>query len=104
VLTAPDRVAVAPGKSARVKVVVARMDDGSQPLEIGAEPTAGVAVEPVTVAAGGTLADLMVTNSAEGAGRFTLVGKVAGKTIGRSHPIVIDASGKADAKESADEN
>jgi Bacterial pre-peptidase C-terminal domain/Quinohemoprotein amine dehydrogenase, alpha subunit domain III len=104
VLTTPDRVAVAQGKSAKIKVVIARMDDGNQPLEIGAEPEAGLAVETATVAPGGTLAEIQVTNSAAGPARITLVGKVGGKPIGYSHPIAIDSTGKPESKEVADEN
>src|SRR5258708_33819472 len=84
VLTVPDRVSVAPGKSAKIKVVVARMDDGDQPLEIGAEK-----VDPVTVEPGGTLAEVKVT--ADGRASVTLVGKVGGKVIGNSHPMPIEA-------------
>ncbi len=87
VLTTPDRVAVGPGKSAKIKVVVARMDDGDQPLEIGAEAAPGIVVEPATVAPGGTLAEVEVR--AAGRASLTLVGKVGGKTIGYSHPIAI---------------
>ena len=104
VLTTPNRVTVALGKSAKMNVVIARMDDGNQPLEIGAEPEAGLTVAPVTVAPGGTLAEIEVTNSAAGPKSLTLVGKVGGKAIGYSHPITIDDKGKSEGKEVADEN
>ena len=104
VLTTPDRITVARGKTAKIKVVVARMDDGNQPLEIGAEPESGLAVETATVAPGGTQAEVEVTNSAAGPARLTLVGKVGGKAIGYSHPITIDSAGKAERKEAADED
>jgi hypothetical protein len=104
VLTAPDRVSVARGKTEKIKVVIARMDDGNQPLEIEADAAVGIAVEPATVAPGGTLAEIRVTNSADGPASLTLVGKVAGKAIGYSHPIAIDGAAKPAAKETADEN
>jgi hypothetical protein len=103
VLTTPDRVSAMPGKSAKIKVVVVRMDDGDQPLEIAAEAPVGVIVEPVTVAPGGTLAEVKVTNGSEGRASLTLVGKVAGKPIGYSHPIAIEAA-KPAAQVVADEN
>src|SRR5579859_6443381 len=53
VLTTPDQVSAPRGKSVKIKVVVARMDDGAEPLEIAEEPGAGIVVEPATVAAGG---------------------------------------------------
>jgi len=104
VLTTPDKVSAPRGKSVRIKVVVARMDDGVQPLEIAAEPSAGVVVEPATVAPGETLADVQIINSTEKPTSLTLVGKVGGKTIGYSHPILVDAKAAAAAKEVADEN
>jgi hypothetical protein len=104
VLTTPDRVSAPHGKSVKIKVVVARMDDGAQPLEIAAEPAAGIAVEPVTVAPGGTLADVQIINSTEGPASLTLIGRVGGKIIGSSHPIAIDAKAERPAKEPADEN
>jgi hypothetical protein len=104
VLTTPDRVSAPHGKSVKIKVVVARMDDGGEPLEIGAEPSAGIVVEPATVAPGGTLADVQIVNSAERPTSLTLVGKVGGKTIGYSHPILVDARAAVAAKEITDEN
>lgn len=104
VLSAPDRVAAPRGKSAKIKVVIARMDDGAQPLEIGAEAAAGLTVEPATVAPGVTLAEIQVTNAAGEAASLTLVGKVAGRTIGYSHPIAIDSAVKPAAKGSDDED
>jgi hypothetical protein len=80
------------------------MDDRNQPLEIEAEAEAGLAVEPATVAPGGTLAEIRVTNSAAGPARITLVGKVDGKPIGYSHPIEVDSTGKPESKEVADED
>jgi hypothetical protein len=103
VLTTPDRVSAPHGKSVKIKVVVARMDDGAEPLEIAAEPSAGIVLEPATVAPGGTLAEVQITNSAEKPVSLTLVGKVGGKTIGHSHPILVDAKTPAAAKEVADD-
>jgi hypothetical protein len=104
VLTTPDRISAPVGKSVKIKVVVARMDDGPEPLEITAEASAGIVAEPATVGPGGTLADVQIINSADRPVSLTLVGKVGGKTIGYSHPILVDAKAAVAAKEVADEN
>ena len=65
VLTTPDRVSAPRGKSVKIKVVVARMDDGAEPLEIAAKPSAGIVVEPASVAPGATQADVQIINSGE---------------------------------------
>jgi hypothetical protein len=104
VLTTPDRVSAPHGKSVKIKVVVARMDDGAEPLEIAAEPSAGIVAEPAMVAPGGTQADVQIMNSAEKPTSLTLVGKVGGKVIGYSHPIRVDGKAPAVVKEVADEN
>ena len=81
VLTTPDRVSAPRGKSVNINVAVARMDDGAEPLEIAAKPSAGIVVEPASVAPGATQADVQIINSGEKATNLTLVGKIGEKII-----------------------
>jgi hypothetical protein len=92
VLGTPDKVAVAAGKSGSIKVVVTRLDEDTAPLEIAAEGPDGIVVEPATVQAGTTLAELKVTSSAVRPATVVLIGKSAGKVLGKSNPIVIGSN------------
>ena len=105
VFEVPDRVP-APGRQGTIKLVITRLDQGKEPLEIRAvNPPAGVVVEPVTVPAGATLAEVKVQLSTNAPGSIVLEGVTAGKVLGKSHPILIDPAGRAaEAQVPPDEN
>jgi len=99
VLSAADKVTVAPGKAASFKVLVDRFDAGTVPLEIAAEAPNGVVVEPATVQGSATTTVVKVTSTMDHAASVVLVGKANGRLLGKSHPIVIDPSGKTASQE-----
>jgi len=99
VLSAADKVTVARGKAASIKVLVDRFDAGNVPLEIAAEAPKGVVVEPATVQGSATTAVVKVTSTMDHPASVILLGKAGGRLLGKSHPIVIDPSGKAASQE-----
>ena len=103
VLDVPDQIAAPAGEETRIPVVITRLDNGTEPLELRAvNLPEGVSVEPATVRAGVTLSDLKVMSKSGAAAKIVLEGVVAGKTLGTSHPIVIDP--KAVKPKVTDEN
>jgi pre-peptidase len=102
VLSAADKVTVAPGKATPVKVLVDRFDAGDVPLEIAADTPAGIVVEPAIVQGSATTAVVKVTSTAQHPTSVVLVGKVDGKLLGKSHPILIDPSGKTATQEASE--
>ena len=99
VLSVADKVTVAPGKAGSIKVLVDRFDAGNVPLEIAAEAPAGVVVEPATVQGSATTAVVKVTATMDHPASVILLGKAGGRLLGKSHPIVIDPSGKTALQE-----
>ena len=102
VLSAADKVTVAGGKAASIKVLVDRFDAGNVPLEIAAEAPSGIVVEPATVQGSATTAVVKVTSTMDHPASVVLVGKADGRLLGKSHPIVIDPSGKTASQEAND--
>jgi hypothetical protein len=106
VLEAPERTTIPPTREATVQVVVTRLDGGSTPLELRpAKLSDGLAIEPVAVRPGATLADLKVT--AAGAGPFSAIieGVAGGKVIGRSHPVEFEIrAGRGRNEDRPDDN
>jgi len=102
VLSAADKVTVAARKAASIKVLVDRFDAGNVPLEISAEAPNGITVEPATVQGSATTAVVKVTSSIDHPASVVLVGKVDGRLLAKSHPIVIDPSGKTASQEASD--
>jgi hypothetical protein len=104
VMDVPDRVSAQPGKPGTIKVVVTRLDESDAPLQLRAlQLPAGLVLEPVTIPAGVTLADVRFTAAAAPAS-LVLEGVVAGRVLGRTHPIVIDTANRAAPKVIPDEN
>jgi hypothetical protein len=88
VLDAPDKANIPPAGEGTLQVVIARFDGGEAPLELRpVNLSEGLAIEPVTVRAGATLADLKI--SATGRGPFSAIieGVSDGKVLGRSFPV-----------------
>ncbi len=102
VLSAADKVTVAGGKAASIKVLVDRFDAGNVPLEIAAEAPSGIVVEPATVQGSATTVVVKVTSTMDHPASVVLVGKADGRLLGKSHPIVIDPSGKTASQEAND--
>jgi len=76
--------------------VITRLDDGKAPLELHAvNAPGGVVVEPATIQAGGTLADVRVTAPADAPVTIVLEGTTGGRVLGKSHPILIDTAARA---------
>jgi hypothetical protein len=103
VLDVPDRVSAATGKPGSIKVVVTRLDDGEGPLQLRTEQSSDVAIEPATVPAGATLADVYFTGP-EKPTSIVLEGVAGGVVLGKTHPIFIDNSNRAAPKGTSDEN
>src|SRR5262245_20303065 len=104
VMDAPDRVTAARDKPGSVKVVITRLDGGEAPLELrGVEVGAGLVLEPATVPAGATLADVRFTASGGSPASFVLEGVADGRVLGRLHPVVVDTSVRG-ARAEVDEN
>ena len=103
VLDVPDRVSAAPGKPGSIKVVVTRLDGGDGPMQLRAAQSSGVAIEPATVPAGATLADILFTGP-EKPTSVVLEGVAGGVVLGKTHPIIIDNSSRATPKVISDEN
>jgi Bacterial pre-peptidase C-terminal domain len=101
-LSAADKVTVVPGKAASIKVLVDRFDAGNVPLEIAGEAPGGIVVEPATVQGSATTAVVKVTSTVDRPAAVVLVGKADGRLLGKSHPIVIDPSGKTAPEEASD--
>jgi len=99
VLSAADKVTVVPGKAASIKVLVDRFDAGNVPLEIAAEAPGGIIVEPATVQGSATTTVVKVTSTVNRPASVVLVGKADGRLLGKSHPIVIDPTGKTASQE-----
>ena len=76
-----------------------RFDAGNASLEIAAEAPNGVVVEPATVQGSATTAVVKVTSTMDRPASVILVGKADGRLLGKSHPIVIDPSGKTASQE-----
>lgn len=102
VLSAADKINVTPGKPASIKVLVDRFDETGAQLEIAAEAPSGVVVEPAVVNGSATTANVKVTSSVDRPVAVVLLARADGKLLGRSHPIVIDPSGKTTAQEASD--
>jgi len=102
VLSAADKVNVVPSKPSSIKVLVDRFDESSLPLEIYAETPGGVVVEPATIDGSTTTAVVKVTSLVDRPVSVVLLGKANGRVLGKSHPIVIDPTGKAAAQEASD--
>jgi len=97
VLTTPYKISIVPGESDKLRVLIARFDDGKTPLQLeaGALPT-GVVVEPTTVPAGAAVAELNVSNGSSVPVAIWLVGKVEGAVLGKSNPILIEPTSKTE--------
>ena len=106
VMDVPDRVPATRGKPGTVKIIITRLDSSEAPMQLRAvEARTGLALQPVTVQAGATLADIPFTASSETPVTIVLEGVVGGKVIGKTHPIVIDTTARgAGAKVVTDEN
>ena len=105
VFETPESLSLAPGQSDRIKVVVTRLDQGSGPIEISAESTTGgVTVEPVTIAANATLAQMPITRKGDREGRVVLVASSEGKVLGKSHPIAIETPKESKIEVAANED
>jgi hypothetical protein len=102
VLSAADKVNVAAGKAASIKVLVDRFDAGNVPLEIAADAPSGISVEPAIVEGSATTAIVKVTSTMDHPASVVLLGKANGRLLGKSHPIVIDPSGKTMSQEAND--
>jgi hypothetical protein len=90
-LEAPDRVPAPRGGEGAIKVVVTRLDGGESAMELRAVAVpAGLSLEPVTVRAGGTLADVKFKAAGQSAVTIVLEGRVGDRILGRTHPIVLD--------------
>jgi hypothetical protein len=91
VLEAPDRVPAPRGGEGAIKVVVTRLDGGESAMELRAVAVpAGLSLEPVTVRAGGTLADVKFKAAGQSAVAVVLEGRIGDRILGRTHPIVLD--------------
>jgi len=106
VLGVPDRVNAPKGKPGTIPVVVTRLDDGQDPLELRVvQAPAGVTVEPATVRPGGTLASVKVGAAIEKPVPIVLEAVTAGRVIGQTHPILIDPAARSGRTEGpTDEN
>jgi len=102
VLSAADKVTVAPGKAGSIKVLVDRFDASNVPIEIAAVAPSGIVVEPAMVQGSATTAVVKVTSLVDRPASVVLVGKADGRLLGKSHPIVIDPSGKTASEEASD--
>ena len=93
VLEGPDRTTVPPKGEGTVQVVVSRLDGGETPLELRAvNLPEGLSIEPVTIRAGATLADLKIATTSAGGGPFSAIieGVADGKVLGRTRPLEIE--------------
>ncbi len=105
VLGVPDHVAAPAGVETTIPVVITRLDGGSDAMELHAvNVPEGITVQSATVRPGGTLAALKVTSRGGPPVKIVLEGVAAGKILGASHPIVIDAAAKPAKQEVTDEN
>lgn len=105
VMDVPDRVPAFRGKPGTIKVTITRLDGSEEPMLLRAvEAAAGLVLDPVNVPSGSTLADVAFTSSSEKAVSVVLEGVVAGKVLGRSHPVVIDPNARGGPKVVSDEN
>ena len=105
ILTTPDKLAVAPGKSGNIKVVIARFDETKAPLDLAsAAPVDGLTIEPLTVPAGATIAQVTVTNRNATPTLVSLTGRSEGRLLGKSNPILIDPKENPMPEAPADEN
>ena len=102
VLSAADKVNVTAGKVASIKVLVDRFDAGNIPIEIAAEAPKGISVEPAIVQGSATTTVVKVTSTIDHPASIVLVGKTDGRLLGKSHPIIIDPSGKTASQEAND--
>jgi len=102
----PGAVLATPEKaSGQMTVIVTRLDGGDAPLVIEADDApAHLTVEPVIVPAGVARAEVKVKSSGDAPGVLVLAGKIDGKIIGRSHPVVIEKARKKMAEVISDEN
>jgi hypothetical protein len=104
VMEVADRVSVQPGKPGTIKVVVTRLDESDEPLQLRAMQLAsGLVLEPAIVPAGITLVDVAFTAAAVPAS-LVLEGVVAGHILGKTHPIAIDSANRGAPKVTVDEN
>jgi len=85
-------------------VVVTRLDESDEPLQLRAMQLAsGLVLEPAIVPAGITLVDVAFTAAAVPAS-LVLEGVVAGHILGKTHPIAIDSANRGAPKVTVDEN
>lgn len=88
VLGVPKTLSMNKNGEAKFSAIVTRLDEGAEPLELTLEAAAdGLVVEPVSVPASSTRADVKLRASATAPGDFVLVGKVNGAVLGKSHPV-----------------
>jgi hypothetical protein len=89
VLDVPRSLTLNKAGESQFTAVVTRLDeDGREPLELSVEAAAeGLSVQAAPVPAGSTRADLRIRASDEAPGEFTLVARVNGTVLGKSHPI-----------------
>jgi hypothetical protein len=91
VLGIPERTTVPASGQTTIQVVVTRLDGRDSALELRpANLSAGLAIEPVTVRPGSTLADLKIAASGKGPFSAIIEGVCDGKVLARSHPLEIE--------------
>jgi hypothetical protein len=91
VLGIPDQTTVPPDGESTVQVVITRLDGGDGPLELRpVDLTEGLAIEPVTVRPGATLADLKISVAGKGPFSAIIEGVSDGKVLARSHQLEIE--------------
>jgi hypothetical protein len=106
VLETPERTTIPPTGEGALQIVISRLDGGSSPLELRpVNLSAGLVIEPVTVRAGSTLADLKIAATGKGPFSAIIEGVAGGKVLARSHPIEIEMrANRSRSEERTDED
>ena len=91
VLGVPRTLSLDKQQTASFTAIVTRLDeDAKAPLELSLEAAGeGLSMQPVSIPAASTRAEVAIKGTTAAVGEFVLVGRVNGNIVGKSHPITV---------------